>query len=260
MDDLNRVNSGETQTYDPHSTENRTVNLPEQHVTTLPLQGAFVVDAKTSLITYMFHWTARFKVMEMTPRKAAILLKVLMFEFLAKGLDLSGYIAVEFLVSYVQGSKRDPLEVYDERDRQACLLGNLILANIRGTWLTLDERIKIPPAIQQEILNSGWLPDVRTWNSWKQFWNVRSFIEILTVPLDTYNERELSTSPYSSYTKGYGNGGHISRVKKTPYDSELDGESTDREPPVFTLQEIDTYNRLLFLLERSKAERIQGQK
>lgn len=237
-----------------HSDESK--NLSEQHVTSLPLQGAFVVDGKTSLITYMFHWTVRFKVTEMNKKKAAILLKVLMIDFCQHGLDFSGYIAAEFLVHYLVGSK-DPFEILDERDRQAGLLGILIISSIRGTWMTLDERIKIPPAIIQEIFDSGWMPNQRTWNSWKQFYNVRSFIEILTVPLETYNERETGNSRYNSYTKGYGNGGHISRIQKTPIDPEIDGESTERELPVYSLQEINTYNRLLLLVEKAKAERLQ---
>jgi len=257
MNEIRKITSGRFPRNDlPQDPEDVKVNLPEQHITSLPLQGAFVVDAKTNLITYMFHWTVRFKVIEMNKNKASILLKVLMMEFLSKGLDFSGYIAVEFLVSYIKGSS-DPLSIYDERNRQAVLLGTLILASIRGTWLQLDERIKIPPAVVQEIVDSGWMPTLRTFNSWKQYYNVRSFLEILTVPLETYNERDSSSERYSGYTKGYGNGGHISRVKKTPYDSETDGESTDRESPEFSLLEIDTYNRLLLLIEKAKADRLR---
>lgn len=258
MDEDSQRNLESLPVQSPNNQSSLSEDLHEQHVTSLPLQGAFVVDGKSNLITLMFHWTVRFKVIEMNKRKAAILLKVLMYDFLAHGLDLSGYIAAEFLVHYIMGGKLDPLEIYDERDRQAALLGNLILASIRGTWMSLDERIKLPPTVIQGILDSGWMPDKRTWSSWKQFYNVRSFIEILTVPLEQYNEREIDTSRYNSYTKGYGNGGHISRVQKTPIDPEIDGESTDRDPPVFRLQEIDTYNQLLLLVEKAKSQRTFG--
>jgi hypothetical protein len=181
-----------------------------------------------------------------------------MIEQLLRGMDFTGYIAVEFLVSYLLRGKQDPLEIIEEKDRQACLLGILILANHRGDWMTLGERIKISPAVTQEISDSGWLPDQRTYNSWKQYWNPRQFIEILTVPLELYNERDNRALRYDSYTKGYGNGGHVSRVQKTPYNPELDGESTRGRQPEFSLPEIQTYNRLLFLIEREKALRIQA--
>jgi len=75
------------------------------------------------------------------------------------------------------------------------------------------------------------------------------------VPLDTYEKRSLETQRYSSYTKGYGNGGHVSRVQKTRYDSELDGEESDRDPPELTLTEISTYSNLLLAIEKEKIER-----
>lgn len=244
----------------PQTSEEEKRILSEQHVTSFPLLGigSMRTEHQTSIF-YTFHWTVRFKVTEMNTRKAAILLKILMFELLRRGLDFSGYIAVEFLVQYVSRGRHDPLEIRDEKDRQAVMLGNLILASIRGTWISLDERIKIPPVVGQEILETGWMPDKRTWNSWKQFYNVRQFIEILTVPLEEYNERVLGTERYTSYTKGYGNGGHISRIQKTPYSSEIDGESTERPPVDFSLTELDSYNRILLQMERLKAERREQQ-
>jgi hypothetical protein len=137
------------------------------------------------------------------------------------------------------------------------MLGNLILAEVRGSWLTLDERIKFSPDTVQAILNTGWLPDKRTYQSWKQFYNVKSFIEIYTVPLENYDKRAVGTERYSSYTKGYGNGGHVSRIQKTRYTSELDGVATDRDPPEYSLLELDQYNDILLRIERNKITRKQ---
>jgi hypothetical protein len=193
----------------------------------------------------------------MTKKKAAILMKVIAVELLSRGIDFSGYVAVEFLVAYLKAGKLTSLDIYEEKDRQACLLGELILASVRGDWLSLGERIKFPPSITEEILATGWLPDKRTFKSWSAYYNARSFIEIRTVPLDDYNERDNSAERYSSYTKGYGNGGHRAPVQKTPYSPELDGEPMDREPPRFSLTEIDSYNRILLQIETMKAMRIQ---
>lgn len=258
MDDKTKQSLvGSVQNTPPQTSKSEEQTLSEQTVTPIPRTlGGFVIQGKDkSSFSTQVHWTVRLRVTTMSQRTASILLKVLVVQFILSGIDLTGYLAVEYLVNFVQKGKKDPLEIYDEKDRQAVMLGTLILAAIRGTWMTLDERIKISPALAQEVVDTGWLPDKRTWNSWRQYHNPRSFLEILTVPMDLYDERDTSTTRYSGYTKGYGNGGHISRTKKTPYDSELDGEDTDRDPPDFNLLEIEQYNHILFSIEREKLQR-----
>jgi hypothetical protein len=209
-----------------------------------------------SYFSTSFHWTVRLKVTEMNDRTTSILLKVLVMEQLAQGIDFTGYIAVEYLCARLQRGKASPEDLYEERDRQALLLGTLILASVRGTWQNLQERIPLPPQVVKDVVATGWLPNFRTYTSWKEFHQPRRFLEILTVPMEDYIENwERVGSRYSSYCKGYGNGGHLSRTKKTRYDSELDGESTDRDPPSINLQEIEQYNHLLLSIEREKIAR-----
>lgn len=234
----------------------------EQHMTPEPtLSCGVVIRVENETISSGYHWTVRGRRSDMNDKTVAMLLKILAVEFVSQGIDFTGYMSVEYLVTRLQHGKTDPLEIRDEKDRQAAMLGNLILASVRGTWISLGERIEVSPAIRQEIINSGWLPNSRTLKSWKQYYRVRDFIEIFTVPMNTYIDEDVRTSTrYSSYCKGYGNGGHVSRTLKTPYDSEIDGESTDRDPPRFNLLEIDKYFQLCFALERDKAERVQQQK
>lgn len=230
--------------------------LSEQHITSIPILGVGGMRTSTQeLFIYSFHWTVRFRVIEMTKKKAAILLKILVFEMLNQGLDFTGYIAVEFLVSYIMAGKTDFLEIYDTKDRQAVMLGILILSEIKKDWMSLDERTKFSPDVFQLILTTGWLPDKRTYQSWKQFYNVRSFIEIHTVPLEDYDKRSTGTERYSSYTKGYGNGGHVSRIQKTRYTSDLDGVDTEKDPPEYSLLELDHFNDILLRIERNKLMR-----
>jgi hypothetical protein len=159
------------------------------------------------------------------------------------------------LITYVLGGKQDPLEIRDEQDRQAVLLGILFLTSVKGEWLTLGSSHQLTDRQKQEIISLGWLPTKRTYGSWKNYYEPWKFLEVLAVPLDDYDERDHSTVRYSGYTKHYGNGGHISRTLKTPYDSELDGESTDREPPEFSLQEVEQYNHILLSIEREKLQK-----
>jgi len=226
----------------------------EQHVTPEPrVTGALVVKGiGESHVSLSYHWTVRRKVTTMTRKQASILLKVWIISCLQEGIGLSDYLGLEYLVSFILGGKVDVLEVREESDRQAAMLGILLLTAIRGDWLTLGTAHQLTMAQKREIIDLGWLPTKRTYGSWKNYYEPWKFLEVLAVPLDDYDERDHSTVRYSGYTKHYGNGGHISRTLKTPYDSELDGESTDREPPEFNLQEVEQYNHILLSIEREK--------
>jgi len=254
MDTANRNSVDSDQNSSSVSVEPQRELRSEQHVTPEPrVAGALVVKGiGESHVSQTYHWTVRRKVTEMTGKQASILLKVWIISCLRDGVGLSDYLGLEYLVSFVLGGKTDPLEIRDEGNRQAVLLGILFITMLRGEWLTLGEAIHLTDRQKQEIINLGWLPTKRTYGSWKSYYQPWKFLEVLAVPLDDYDERDHSTVRYSGYTKHYGNGGHISRTSKTPYDSELDGESTDREPPEFSLQEVEQYNHILLSIEREK--------
>lgn len=251
------VLGGSDQNLSPQSQGDQVI-LSEQHVTPEPCTLAVAVVRGTGdSYSFSLHWTVRLKVTQMTDRTAAILLKVLVCDMLFRGIDFTGYLSVEYLVNRLMRSKLDPMDIRDEKDRQAVLLGTLILASVRGTWLNMQERLQLPPSVIQDIYSSGWLPNTRTLKSWSQYHQPRTFLEILTVPLDTYDQRSQLGSRYSSYCKGYGNGGHVSRTEKTRYSAELDGDDTDREPPELNLLEVEQYCRLLLSIEREKIQRYQ---
>ena len=218
---------------------------------------AQVRGCDSSRFTTGYHWTVRLKVAEMDDRKATILLSVLCIEQLSSGMSFTGYLSMEHLTAWLLKGKLDPLELRDERIRKTVMVATLLLASVRGTWQNLEEKVRLSPAVIDSVAKTGWLPNYRTYQSWKQYYQPQRFLEVLAVPLDTYIEnRDTSTIRYSGYCKGYGNGGHISRTKKTPYDYELDGETTDREPPSFSLLEINQYNQLLLSIEKEKLARL----
>jgi hypothetical protein len=262
MDDSDRILLGSDQNSSSVKVEPQRELQSEQHVTPEPrVKGLLVVKGLgESHVSVSYHWTVRRKVTTMTNKQASILLKVWIVECLREGVGLSDYLGLEYLVTYVLGGKLDPLEIRDESDRQSVLLGMLFLNLLRGEWLTLGSVTTVTDRQKQEIIALGWLPTKRTYGSWKTYYEPWKFLEVLAVPLDDYDERDHSTVRYSGYTKHYGNGGHISRTLKTPYDSELDGETTDREPPEFNLQEYDQYNHILLSIEREKLQRRFEQK
>jgi len=138
------------------------------------------------------------------------------------------------------------------------MLLSVVLSWTYGDWLDLVAREPIPAHVSASIPQE-WLPVPRTYQSWKQTYDVRKFFKVRIVPLNTLIENRTSnTERYSSYTKGYGNGGHRSPTLKTPYSSELDGESTDRDPPEIPLTDFNSLNTLLISIEKAKAQKINS--
>lgn len=170
--------------------------------------------------------TIRAKV-ELSRHQVCILAAVALFDVAHHGLKVSDWIILEWIYSYLLGSKLDPLERNDSRERELALLLKIVL--ISGTWMGLEEKNKLPRDIQELIFSSRWIPSSRTYNSWKQIYVLDKFLEVRIVPLDLFMERSKRTTRYSSYCKGYGESSHMGRRQKTRPSSELDGEPVDLE-------------------------------
>jgi hypothetical protein len=233
----------------------------EQPVTappTLYLQ-AWVRQQNPETIKTEFNMTIRAKISELSPREGSILLMVCNVLALQDGIDMTLYLSLEYLYSFLTRSgSLQPEEIKEEKIRQSVLLCHLILQSFRGEWNGLGERIKIrDEEVTKAIVESNWLPSRRTFESWKTHWDPQKFLEIRIVPIDFLLERTGTSEPYSGYTKGYGEGGH-SYTKKTRYSSELDGENyQETRPPEFNLLEVESYQKILTAIEANKARRIQ---
>jgi hypothetical protein len=232
----------------------------EQPVSSPPtLFNAWVREKNPELIKSEFQMTIRNKVTTMTTKQASMLMKILSVQALFRGIDLSMYMAMEHLRNLLTKNSTLSIEtIKDEKDRRALLLSELILLNVRGEWQSFEERLWLPTPVIEEIKATGWLPDKRTYNSWKVYWEPSKFLEFRIVPLEDLLDRSGYSSPYSGYCKGYGEGGHSSRIQKTRYSSELDGsEYVDTVPPRINLLEVTSYQRILLAIEAERARKVQ---
>lgn len=221
---------------------------------------AWVREADPVLLTKEFQMTIRANVTNLTVREASILLMVCNVQALKDGLDMTLYLSIEFLYALLTRSgSLKPEDIKEEKVRQTALLSDLIMSSFRGEWTQMGERIRILDSeVLEAIRASNWLPDKRTYNSWLQHWQPGKWLSVRIVPLDTFLERSGHSEPYSGYCKGYGEGTSPG-PKKTPYDSELDGEEyTEPRPPEFNLLEVQAYQRILNSLEANRAKRVQG--
>jgi hypothetical protein len=163
---------------------------------------------------------------------------------------------MEFLYHLLVKSGHDLTETYSEKVRQTLLLAETTLVALRGTWLNLADKEQVPDKVIEIVTSTGWLPDERTFNSWKTYWKPTRFLEVLIVPLDTLIERTDNFSErYSGYTKGYGNDGSPASPQSTPRSPELDGDTDTRPPPNYDLLELEMYQNLMLSIVGSKAQK-----
>lgn len=249
---------GTIQNFTPEGNSN---NLPEQQSTstlTTPYIGVARVGDSVPICQQEYQMTIRAK-RHIDRHQASMLLMVLLCETIQIGFDFSGALTMDYLYLLLLGSKQDPAEIRDQKERQTAMLAKLLLSYQQGTWLSFTDRVLVPESVLVEIRKTEWLPSQRTLRSWKDWWRPRKFLELRFVRLESLiDDHEQNTIPYDSYTKGYGNGGKLSRVKKTRYSPELDGESADRPPVEISLLEFEKYNAIQLAIESARTTRIQN--
>jgi len=188
----------------------------------------FVKGAEEFLSSQSFdvQVTVRSKV-ELSRNQVCKLAGFSLSEVSEKGIGLSDWLILEYLYSYLLGSKQSPLERRDPKEREISLLLKVVL--LSGTWMGLGDKRQLPEDVKHLILSSPWCPKGRVKSSWSVFWKLEKFLEIRLVPLDVFLERTKGTSRYSSYCKGYGESSRMGRRQKTKPSAELDGEPVNLE-------------------------------
>jgi len=200
-----------------------------------------------------FQMTIRTKVAKLTTKQASILLMVLVVKSLKEGIDVTSYLGMEYLYTVLVRSGHDPVDLMDEKIRKTVLVSETILAWVRGEWLNLSDKEQVPNDVRETIEATHWLPNERTYSSWRYFWEPTKWLEVRIVPLDTFDKRASDTERYSGYTKGYGNDGSPESPQKTRATAELDGDLGYNPQPSYDLLEMEMYQNLLLEIERAKS-------
>lgn len=171
--------------------------------------------------------TIRLRVSEFTRKQATLLAGQALFEIVHKGISIGDWMILEFLYSYLLGSKQEALKMKNFKELELTLLLKVVL--LGGTYMGLEGRNEIPQDIKSLVLASKWIPSQRTWNSRKVMFRMNKFLEVRIVPIDNLIERTKGNVRYSSYCKGYGESSHMGRRQKTRPSPELDGIPVDLE-------------------------------
>lgn len=169
--------------------------------------------------------TIRLKVKEFTRKQATLLVGQSLYEVSTDGISIGDWMVLEFLYSYLLGSKQFPTQVKNYKELELLLLLKVVL--LSGSWLGLDGKSQLPEDILSLIKMSRWIPNKRTYFSRKASFQLNKFLQVQIVPIDTLIERSKGNVRYSSYCKGYGESSHMGRRKKTRASAELDGIPVD---------------------------------
>lgn len=209
------------------------------------------VGRVTSSIELEVHLTVR-PLVELSRRKVSLLLENYLYRVTLEGIDLEGYLYIEWMNNYLRGN-RDPYELKEEKERLVIRLSDLLLRSCRENWTTLGERSPVDKEVTYWIHNLL-DPTGRKFSSRKIYYQLEKFLEFRTVPVSSVFEREGNSIRYSSYCKGYGESRRMGRRQKTRPSFELDGKETSK-PGEVSLEFISIYFSLNLLEEKLKMKR-----
>lgn len=174
-----------------------------------------------------YQLTVRSKI-TLTRRQQSLLLDILNYQSVYFGMSFGMYLCMEFLSGMLIGNKADPLEIRDSKERLTVMVSQILLSSLGDSDLNLIIRNDIHPAISQKLIEEKLLMEKRVYGSRHFVYKPEAILEIRTVPLDVYFERQKGNSErYSSYCKGYGESHPSARKLKTKPSFELDGEQKD---------------------------------
>lgn len=169
--------------------------------------------------------TIRLKVNEFSRKQATLIAGQVLYQVAQEGVGILDWMVLEFLYSYLLGSKLEYLQLKNFKEFELSLLLKVVL--LSGTWMDLNGKGQLPEDIKLSILHSKWVPNKRTYFSRECLYRLDKFLQVRIVPIDNLIERSKGTTRYSSYCKGYGESSHLGRRLKTRPSAELDGEPVD---------------------------------
>jgi len=178
---------------------------------------------------YSSHFTIRSKV-RLTEKIVSLLLEVEAIRVATFGMTLSDYFAFDWMVNFLQGSI-DIHEIHGEKSSLSCYLGYIILMSYRNRWNSLLEINPLDQKLKDWITSNLGSYSDRKYQSRKQNYYIGKFLEILIVDVNDLISHNENSIRFTSYCKGYGEGGRSVRHQMTRYSYELDRDDSDYELP-----------------------------
>lgn len=194
-----------------------------------PLKVTGMEKVRSSQNPIEYHLTIQLTHETLTRRELSLLLDVLCYQVATWGCSFTMYLAMSELYFRLLGNKKRASEVKESKIRLTLIVSEIILRSLKGQDLSLDNQVVLILPDQVKRLIQSALMTKRTYGSRYRTWRPEKFLICRIVPVDIqFLERRKGSTPYSGYTKGYGESHPSARLKKTKPSSELDG-ITDTE-------------------------------
>lgn len=220
------------------------------------VKGEKEIDLASYSLDYQL--TARFRYSELTRRDASLLLDILNYQSVYFGVTFAMYLSIDMLFVYLVGNKSSVYEIKDEKERQTCWVSELILRDLDGEFISLGDKMLLRERTKQKLIQNNLLLSKRVYGSRFVHFKPEKFIEVRAVPLNIFLERSKTSIPYSSYTKGYGEGSGSAHTSKTRFSAELDG--AEENPLKFSLKNLPKFLSIILIEEFQKMKKKQEKK
>lgn len=178
-----------------------------------------------SLCSSDYHLTVQLSV-HLERRQISLLLGILCYQAVHFGVTFPIYLSILHLNEVLIGQKTKASEIKNRYERLSVELSQVIIRDLAGQALSFDEPIRVSRKTRELLLKTKALMSRDVYKSRFNHWRPERFLRLVTVPVDVVIERSGNSIRYSSYCKGYGEGGRTARRGKTPPSFELDGEET----------------------------------
>jgi len=191
---------------------------------------------KTFKLSIASHITISSKV-ELSVKRVSLLLEQEIVRVATEGINLIDYFSFEWMMNYLVGS-RSIHEVQGKKMSTVVYCANLILLAYRDNTDFLYSSSPIYKKLEEFISDSfGRLSD-RKYQGRAKVYDIGKFLLVKIEDVEVVFERKSGSVRYSSYCKGYGEGGRSVRKQKTRYSFELDRDDSEQ-----TLEEINSFEK-----------------
>lgn len=207
-------------------------------------------EVKTFSLSIESHITIRPQV-ELSRKRVSLLLEQEIVRVNSEGFNLLDYFAFEWMLNYLIGSN-SVREVNGKQMSVVVYCCHLILLQYRENWSFLYKRTSLLSELSSLIGEIfGDISD-RKYQGRNSVYQIDKFLLVKIENVNSISERSQNSVRYSSYCKGYGEGGRSVRRQSTRYSDELDRDDSIVEIPeeFFSFGKSIHYQEDLFFLEQ----------
>lgn len=196
---------------------------------TLPKQWRGNKIEKTFSLSIVSHITIR-PVVELSRKRISLLLEQEIVRVASQGFSLEDYFVFEWLLNYLIGSQSIH-NINKKKMSTVVYCANIILLSYRDNWNFFYRKTEIRQELRNLIDEIFGKYSDRKYQGRDPIFQIDKFLQVRIEDVETITERSQNSIRYSSYCKGYGEGGRSVRRQSTRYSYELDRDDHENEIP-----------------------------